>query len=264
MNAIILAAGMGTRLKPLTNTMPKCLTPINGISILENALRILDRCGISETIIVVGYSANAIIGSIGYKYRKMEIRYIENSIFQMTSTSYSLFLALENLTTDDFTLIIEGDVFFEEDLLLALLDKKTDAITIVEKYNPILDGSMVQIEKKIVTDWIHKKSRYKGFVLTDKYKTVNIHLFSAKFITQYVIPITKEFITKNNGANEPMEYIFQIIVRDQKLKICSMNANNYKWFEIDNYNDLVLAEKLFSSVEKSTNILGGFDEISKQ
>ena len=95
--AVILAAGLGSRLKPLTEEIPKCLTEVNGRAILEHILNILERNGIEETVIVIGHLGNAVIDKIGHKYHHMKITYIWNEVYEKTNSMYSAWLAREYL-----------------------------------------------------------------------------------------------------------------------------------------------------------------------
>lgn len=110
--AIILAAGTGSRLKPLTNDMPKCLTEVNGKSILINELENLDFCEFDEAVIVIGHLANRVKESVGEKFGNLKLKYIENEIYAKTNNIYSLWLAREVLA--DGAVLIEGDSFFEK------------------------------------------------------------------------------------------------------------------------------------------------------
>ena len=99
----------------------------------------------------------------------MKITYIENEIYNTTNNSYSLWLALKDLEINDYLLVLEGDVFFEEKLLRGFLNRGSLASTIVEKYNPNLDGSFVDIRQGRVIDWIHKSILYKLTHINDPY-----------------------------------------------------------------------------------------------
>ena len=89
MKGIILAAGMGTRLKPLTDVTPKCLVPVNGKPMLEYQLECLARAGLPEIVLIVGYRADQIIGRIGNYFQGMAITYVKNLRFQETNNLYS-------------------------------------------------------------------------------------------------------------------------------------------------------------------------------
>ena len=108
--AIILVAGMGTRLRPLTDTNHKCLTEVNGVPILLNALKVLNNNKFSRVILVVGYLREQIKEVIGDAYQNMKIEYAVNSIYSKTNTSYSLELGLEKITGENEVYIFEGDV----------------------------------------------------------------------------------------------------------------------------------------------------------
>ena len=79
--AVILAAGMGTRLGPLTSTFPKTLLRINGKSLLKRSLDCLYRVGIKEIIIVTGHCSNVIQKEILEEYKSMKITYVHNLDF---------------------------------------------------------------------------------------------------------------------------------------------------------------------------------------
>ena len=245
MKAIILVAGMGTRLKPLTDKIHKCLTEVNGKAILVNMLENLENTGIEETILVVGYLGNQIKGRIGNKFGNMKISYVENPIFDKTNNSYSLWLALENLLIDDKVLILEGDVFFENELLKRFLKDDFSISITVQKYQPNLDGSFVELDKNnIVLDWVHKKVRPVDFTLEDKFKTVNIHKFDKVFTEGILKPTLRRHAEENQGTS-PIEYIMQDIVRNRNREIHAFEVGDLKWFEIDDINDLKIAREIF-------------------
>ncbi len=244
MKAIILVAGMGTRLKPLTDNTHKCLTEVNGKAILSNALEKLQSIGVSESILVVGYLGDQIKGSMGDSFNGMKLSYVENPIYDRTNTSYSLWVAMKDLEIPDTLLVIEGDVFFEGRILQEFLDDGFSTSTVVQKYNPNLDGSFVELSSGMVVDWIHKKVRAADFTIEDKFKTVNIHKFDRNFVGEILLPTLKEHVDSNEGR-EPMEYVMQDIVTKKGGKIHAFEVGTHKWFEIDDVNELKIAEEIF-------------------
>ena len=243
--ALILIAGMGTRLKPLTLQTHKCLTEVNGIPILENALRILKECGISRVTLVVGYLQEQIRARIGTDYQGMNLRYVANNDFNTTSTSYSLYLGLEKLEQYDQLYVLEGDVFFEKKLLDMLIDMPEGNATVLEPYNPKLDGSFVELnEEKYVIDWVHKNSRPGNFVVQTKFKTVNIHKFSHSFVASKLLPALRGSVTSCKGK-ESLEDVMMKLVREDQRAIKGLVLDGQKWFEIDDLQDLKIAEELF-------------------
>lgn len=241
--AIILVAGQGLRMRPLTNDIPKCLIGINKKPVLINTLQNLEQNNIKETILVVGYLKNKIKRAIEDRFGKMKITYVENDAYDKTNNSYSLWLAIKERFNEDL-LLLEGDIFFENKLLKEFLADKRENLTIVEKYNPNLDGTFVGVgEDKRVLSWVHKKDRPKGFTLEDKYKTVNIHKFSAKFIKEWLKPILKKHI-EETGGKEPIEFIFSEIIKN-KAEIYAFDVQGTSWIEIDDIHDLKRAEEIF-------------------
>lgn len=243
--AIILAAGMGTRLKPLTETQPKCLTEVNGKEIMKNAIEILANIGVKETIVVIGYLGDKVKESIKTYYGDMLVSYVKNDIYDRTNTSYSLKIALESAKLFDKLLILEGDVFFEADLVYSLMNQSHSNVTLVQKYNSNLDGSFVELDQNNnVIDWVHKKNRTEDYIVETKYKTVNIHYFSKEFVNDYLVPTIVSFTDKDSGKS-PMEDIMRDIVTKNKDLVYALDTGIFKWFEIDDQNDLQIAEQIF-------------------
>lgn len=249
--AIILIAGMGTRLKPLTEKTHKCMTAVCGKPILINMLDILSTNNISESVLVVGYLADTIKERIGYSYNGMEIRYILNDVFSVTNTSYSLRIALEEIRDFDNLYILEGDVFFDEELF-DMLNTQEKNVTLIEAYNELLDGSVVEIDESgYVIDWVHKSKRGNDYELSDKYKTINIHRFSRSFVEQELIPTLREMTVKTKGTI-PIEDVLREIVKANPRAIRGVESNGIRWYEIDDENDLKLAESIFGNIRRGT------------
>ena len=221
--AIILVAGMGTRLRPLTDTNHKCLTEVNGVPILLNALKVLNNNKFSRVILVVGYLREQIKEVIGDAYQNMKIEYAgEKEVY-----------------------IFEGDVMFEEKLLEDLIQFPEENVTVLEKYSNMLDGTFVTLDdKNRITAWTHKSKRPVGYTLTDKYKTVNIHKFTGRFVEDTLKPYVKQIAAQSNGT-EPLETVMDKIVRDKKC-LTGLILSGQKWFEVDDLNDLRQAEIIFS------------------
>ena len=111
--AIILAAGQGTRLRPLTNEIPKCLVELCGTSLLDRQIAVLKLCGVHEPVIVAGYRANA-LAERGHSY-------VVNSAFDRTNMVATLFSARRQFPTHEDLLICYGDIVYQSDNLRAVL-----------------------------------------------------------------------------------------------------------------------------------------------
>ncbi len=246
MKAIILVAGLGTRLRPITDKIPKCLVKVNGKTILEDALDGLEKNNVEEAILVVGYLKDQVKQAIGNQFGKMRISYVDNDIYDKTNNSYSLWLAIKDLIEP--LLILEGDVVFENKLLENFLADPRENLSILEKYNSNLDGSFVNLDQsQRIVEVIHKKDRPEGFTLEDKYKTVNIHKFSSQFVENYLKPVLAKY-SQEGGENEPIERVLNELVQGE-AEIAGFETNGLKWFEIDDAQDLAKAEDLFKDIK---------------
>lgn len=245
--AIILAAGMGTRLKPLTLENHKCLTEVNGIPILENALGILERNDFKEVVLVVGYLKEQIKQKTGGHFGRMLVTYVENDAYKNTNTSCSLKLGLDKIDLCDELVVLEGDVFFENQVLINLLNMAEENATVLEPYNSDLDGTFAELgSDHYVVDWTHKSQRPEHYTLEDKYKTVNIHKFGREFLRDVLRPNLLDSVETYEGK-EPIENVMMRIVRANPKMVKGMVLRGEKWWEIDDVKDLHIAEALFQS-----------------
>jgi choline kinase len=239
--AVILAAGLGTRLGAATHELPKCLVEVAGIPILFNALDRLAEAGFVETILVVGYLEHTIRARVGRTWRSMKVSYRINADYRTTGTSRSLWLGVEEMNDD--VVLLEGDVFFEARVLGQLLATPEPDVTVVEPWTPALDGSVVKVARdRTVSAWIHKKDRPSGMVPEGTCKTVNIHRLSAAFVRDRLRPALAAEVTSNGGV-EPLETVFAGLVRaGARIHTCPPAG---RWVEIDDARDLRTAEDLF-------------------
>ena len=153
-------------------------------------------------------------------------------------------MGLNGLYFDEMLLVIEGDVFFSSQLLAHFSAQASENSTIVEPYNPSLDGSFVEVNNGIVLDWTHKLFRPENYVVGDKYKTVNIHKFSKDFVSEILYPTLREHVERDGGT-KPIEYVFRDIIKSKKARIGIFSSHHYKWMEIDDLSDLRTAEEMF-------------------
>ncbi len=130
MKVIILAAGQGTRLRPLTDDIPKCLVEVKGKSIIERQLDVMKLCGIKEKdiIIVTGYCGNA----LSNRFKDTEISFIQNEQYETTNMVCSLMCAKELLQSEKDVIVSYGDIIYEESVLRKVLAAKDDISVIVD------------------------------------------------------------------------------------------------------------------------------------
>ena len=252
MQAMILAAGMGKRLKHLTENNTKCMVKVNETSIIERALRILDRKGLSKIVLVVGYKGKKLIEFVEQLGIHTPLVYVWNYDYEKTNNIYSLSLAKEYLCRED-TLLLESDLVFEESIIDMLLEDKRTSLALVDKFESWMDGScMVIDEADRILDFIPGK--YFDFREKENYyKTVNIYKLSRQFSKNIYVPFLEAY-EKAMGENEYYESVIKLIVMLDTSEIRVKRLNGQKWYEIDDVQDLDIAESLFEDdIEKRYN-----------
>ena len=158
MQAIILAAGMGRRLRELTKDNTKCMVKVNGEPLIDRLLRQLSKLGLSRVVIVVGHKRENLISHIGNRYDDvLNIEYVENPIYDKTNNIYSLALAKDKLVEDD-TLLIESDLILDDRMFSQILGDAYPNLALVAKYRTWMDGTMVRIDdENNVVNFVTKK-----------------------------------------------------------------------------------------------------------
>ncbi len=245
MQAIILAAGMGKRLGELTKDNTKCMVEVNGVRLIDRTLNQLSRLELTRVVIVVGYEGQKLIDYIGDRYSdRLKIEYVENPVYDKTNNIYSLALAKEQLQEDD-TILIESDLIFDDNMFSLIIDNPYPNLALVAKYETWMDGTMVRIsEDNDILNFVPKAAfRYED---VDKYyKTVNIYKFSKEFSRTKYVPFLTAYTTAV-GNNEYYENVLSIITFLNKKELKALPIGNEKWYEIDDKQDLDIAEALFA------------------
>lgn len=244
MQAIILAAGMGRRLKELTQNNTKCMVEVNGKKLVDRLLEQLDRLNLNKIVYVVGYEGQKLIDHINSLDIRTPIEYVNNEIYDKTNNIYSLYLAKEYLLEDD-TLLLESDIIFEDSVLTGLLEDPRDTLALVDKYESWMDGTCVKLdENDSIIDFIPGKKLC--FNETDEYyKTVNIYKFSRHFSVSHYVPFLEAY-SKALGNNEYYEQVLKVITMLDDPEIKARRLSGEKWYEIDDIQDLDIAESIFA------------------
>ena len=244
MQAIILAAGMGKRLGELTKDNTKCLVKVNGISLIDRVLTQLSVINLSRVIIVVGYQGKKLQEYLGDSYKGITLKYIENPIYDKTNNIYSLSLAKQELQEDD-SLLIESDLILDDTLFPMLIENPYPNLALVAKYETWMDGTMVCIDKaNNITNFVSKRA-FKYNDVDSYYKTVNVYKFSREFSSSQYVPFLEAY-TKALGNNEYYEQVLRVITLLDNCPLKALPLDGQKWYEIDDVQDLDIAETIFS------------------
>lgn len=234
MKALILAAGLGTRLAPITNDRPKSLVPVNGQPIILKQIDNLHKNGITDITIVSGYKANILDEKIHALYP--EIRIIESVDYATTNNMYSAYLAHEVMENSDF-LMMNADVFYDESVISALL--KFDAPNaIVTDIGTYIEESMKVVEKNGRLIEISK-----GIAKEDALGTsIDVYKFSSDAGKAFFNKCA-EYIEDKKELKMWSEVALNDILKNVEFRACPLVG---RWLEIDNHDDLAAAEKLFA------------------
>lgn len=242
MKAIILAAGFGRRLQPITNTMPKSMVPVGGTPLIIRSMTKIAKLGISEFVIVTGHMADYIKEHIGPEFNGIPVKYIENKDYQTTNNICSLEMAVDSI--DDDTYLFECDLLYSEKLPVELSETDCDCSIVTSYFNKdTMDGTVIQIEEEDkAVNLILKKEQDENFDYSDKRKTVNIYKFKKDFFTKALGPVLKKEVAAGN-VNSYYELCLREIILSKKWDIRVMNVPESYWCEIDDAEDLARAEK---------------------
>ena len=261
MQAIILAAGMGRRLGEYTKDNTKCMLPVNGVRLIDRLLSQLSKLELNRVVIVVGYQGQNLINYIGNRYNKqLKIEFVENPIYDKTNNIYSLALAKDKLQEDD-TLLIESDLIFDDGMFSLLTENPYPNLALVAKYETWMDGTMVRLDAdNNIVNFVPKAAF--DYNETDSYyKTVNIYKFSREFSQTKYVPFLEAY-SKAVGNNEYYENVLRIISFLNSHDLKALPITNEKWYEIDDKQDLDIAEALFADekdlLRKYYGRFGGF------
>jgi len=248
MQALILAAGTGSRLGKHTKENTKCMLKINQKRLIDHILVMLNNVGIKKLIMVVGYKKENLIKHVGSQYKNIEIEYIENPIYNETNNIYSLFLAKEKLGEDD-TILLESDLIFEETILKRLLSDKRKSLAVVDKYQVWMDGTSAILDDNDDILNFFPENLFRFQDVKHYYKTVNIYKFSKEFLQSTYIPFLEAY-TKSMGNNEYYESVLRVLTILDKHELKALRLNGEKWYEIDDLQDKTNAEIIFASSAK--------------
>lgn len=245
--AVILAAGLGSRLRPMTDTQAKPMVEVHGMPIIHNALHHLAAVGVEQATIVVGYRKETIKQSCGRNFAGIEITYTESSVFDRTGSAYSLWLARDTLLRAD-TFLIEGDVFFERAALDRLMSRRAENVAAVAPFDETMEGSAVLLSD--TGDIVEVRTRQTADDLRRNtgptlFKTMNLLRLAAGTLRDIVVPALDELVN-DAETNVYTEQLLGRLIRDRGFKLGAARCDELRWYEIDSVADLQIAERIFA------------------
>lgn len=261
MQAIILAAGMGRRLGDYTKDNTKCMVPVNCVRLIDRLLGQLAKQKLQRVVIVVGYKGKELREYIDNRYDgQLNIEFAENPVYDKTNNIYSLAIVKDKLQEDD-TLLIESDLIFSDNIIPMIVGNTNPNLALVAKYETWMDGTMVRLDDdNNIVNFISKDA-FDYNDVDSYYKTVNIYKLSKQFSQHKYVPFLDAY-TKAVGNNEYYENVLRIISLLNSHDMKALPIGNEKWYEIDDKQDLDIAEALFADekdvLRKYYGRYGGF------
>lgn len=240
--ALLLAAGTGSRLRPLTLDSPKCLTEVGGETILGRLVDNLCSQGFDRLVVVTGYLDHCVREFLDEYAADLKIDYVFNPVYRTTNNIYSLWLAREAI--QEPFLLVESDLVFHGSMLKELL--KPDRIAI-SRILPWMNGTTVELNSQNGVEAFHVN---RDTCDTNQYKTVNICSLSLQS-WQRMIARLDSYIS-NNRVGEYYEAVFADMVSDGTLEFEAVFFDENRWYEVDTMDDLVEAELLFPMIKKTS------------
>lgn len=238
-HAVILAAGIGNRLRPLPEDMPKCLVEVGEKPILFRQLTSLEEYHIEDVWIVVGYREELIRKYVQENFPHLNVRFILNNDFATTNTLYSLALAASKIPTGVRVLQLNGDVVFDAKILGLLLSSDSSLSFVAAQM-----GKCGEEEIKISLSRDGSVSEMNKSISIEKTvgEAIGINLFDKKCWRELAKHLSQSHSTH---ATEYFEYAVESVIKGG-MKVFPLNIVDLRAIEIDFPEDLREAEQLFS------------------
>ncbi len=232
MKALILAAGLGTRLAPITDTKPKSLVPVNGKPILIKQIENLTENGIDDITVISGYKAEVLEEAVHKFYPNIKI--IRSVDYATTNNMYSAYLGKEELYGEEF-LMMNADVFYDASIIDALLKCPSPNAIVVDIGTYIEESMKVVQENNRLTEIAKTITPEKALGAS-----IDVYKFSSDGGKAFFDKCS-EYIDRGD-LKKWSEVALNDILHDVVFNACPLVG---RWLEIDNHDDLAAAEKLF-------------------
>ena len=254
MKVIILAAGMSSRLRPLTSNKPKCMLKLSNETLIERQIKIFHSHNISDITIVTGYRSEVI--------DIPDVNYVKNENYETTNMNESLFCALE--PSNSPVLVTYSDIVFEQKIIQQMLEN-TDGIRLAvnlnwkknyqnRKNHPLSEAENVLVENERILQI--RKNISKSLQNQQIGEFLGIMMLSSDHIK--ILLQRYSYLKKNHiGAFHNSPSLSNAYITDMLQEIINYGVNvkpvfiEGKWFEIDTPEDLKNTEKLIDKFSSS-------------
>ncbi len=242
MKAVILAAGIATRLRPLTDNTPKCLLKVGDKCILELTLDNILANNVNDIIVVTGYFEDQIKNFIASHYPELKVKYIYNDVYSSTNNIYSLWLAKESVLGDDM-LMMDSDIVFDQQIITRLLASGYDNCLALKRHDVGEEEIKVKADNKGRVLEISKEVKPKEAAG----ESIGIEKFSVDTLYK-LFEIMDRKILVEKDVNRFYEVAFEELVKNGE-NIFIVDTTDCICMEIDTASDLETAGKMILKIQ---------------
>ena len=246
MKAVILAAGVGRRMRPLTDTRHKTLLPIAGTTILQRLLQSLRECDVRDVCVVTGYRRDDVVDAVRRECPDLNTEFVHNPRYETTNNVYSMALALERASIDDDILLVESDLIVDPRVMQQIVHSNHPNAALVDRYRPGLDGTVVSVAPDdAIVQVFPPHLQDSAFDFSDKYKTLNIYRFDKAFARDTFGQLLS-FYSRSIDDGCYYELLLGVLIYLRAATVFAEHVK-YPWAEVDDPNDLQSAEFEFDA-----------------
>ena len=233
MKAVVLAAGLGSRLRPITDEVPKCMVQVNGIRIIDKQIDNLQCSGVDEIYVVSGYKADVLDAHLRKAYPSVKI--VANERYAETNNMYSLFLVRDYVCGQEF-LLMNSDVYFDRDVITGMLEGENISKIACDRSQYLEESMKITLDNGKVNHISKKISEADHFAVSiDVYRISDM---DSNVLFAEVEDTIRNRKDENSWTEVALDKVFG--------RTCfTPYVINGRWYEIDNHDDLAKAEELF-------------------
>jgi len=250
MRAIVLAAGMGARMRTLNEHTHKSLLPIGNTTILGRIVDALLDINVRDILVVTGYCSRQIRSFLAERYPGSAFTFVHNQRWGETNNVVSLAMALEHSPLDCDNILIECDVLFDPALLQRLTGRKRGNVALLDRYRPGMHGTVVSVERGVITQVFPPHLQTEDFDYRDKFKTVNIYRFDKDFCRTKLKPLLSCYANVIDSGSY-YEAVLGMLINMQREIVHAELVNGAQWAEVDDPNDLAAARFAFEPEQRA-------------
>jgi len=239
MKAVILSAGQGKRLLPLTADCPKCLLPVRGRSLIEWQIDELAKCGIDQVAVVLGFRADKVERILRERYGSHHVKTIYNAAYAVSDNLVSCWAAHDEMRSD--FVLLNGDTLFEAAVLQRLLETHDRPVTVTISHKSSYDADdmkvkldgcrLLKIGKDLLPDQVDGES-------------IGMILFRGRGPMLFRSALEKAL---RNPLAQTKWYLSVIDEMARSIPVWTCSIKGLQWCEVDYHSDLNLAEKVVSA-----------------